>query len=174
MSTHEGAHDLVVTCELLIDEPGVHGPFSLENAEVLTSVLRDGGLRDVTVQAMSRRCVQVRWMNGGSACLSSGVHSRSHRAAWCPVRSRRERRARQADGRDGCGPRSGRDRVRGLGPDRLRAQTGNLTAGSITPLASGSRSARAPQHGSAQGALAGPLARRAPPRSSPARARASE
>ena len=33
--------------------PSVRGPFSLEDAGVLTSVLRDGGLQDVTVTAMS-------------------------------------------------------------------------------------------------------------------------
>ena len=33
--------------------PTVRGPFSLEDADVLTSVLRDGGLQDVTVEAMS-------------------------------------------------------------------------------------------------------------------------
>jgi SAM-dependent methyltransferase len=33
--------------------PSVRGPFSLENVDVLTSVLRDGGLEDVTVEAMS-------------------------------------------------------------------------------------------------------------------------
>jgi SAM-dependent methyltransferase len=33
--------------------PGVRGPFSLENVDVLTSVLRDSGLEDVTVEAMS-------------------------------------------------------------------------------------------------------------------------
>jgi ubiquinone/menaquinone biosynthesis C-methylase UbiE len=32
---------------------GVRGPFSLENAEVLSSVLADGGLQDVAVEAMS-------------------------------------------------------------------------------------------------------------------------
>ncbi|MEA2411868.1 MAG: hypothetical protein QOC77_2429 [Thermoleophilaceae bacterium] len=33
--------------------PSVRGPFSLDTAEVLSSVLRDGGLQDVTVEAMS-------------------------------------------------------------------------------------------------------------------------
>jgi hypothetical protein len=33
--------------------PGVRGPFSLDNAVTLTSVLRDGGLQDVTVDAIS-------------------------------------------------------------------------------------------------------------------------
>jgi SAM-dependent methyltransferase len=33
--------------------PNVRGPFSLENAAVLTSVLQDGGLQDVTVQAIA-------------------------------------------------------------------------------------------------------------------------
>jgi ubiquinone/menaquinone biosynthesis C-methylase UbiE len=33
--------------------PNVRGPFSLEDPDVLTSVLRDGGLQDVTVEAMS-------------------------------------------------------------------------------------------------------------------------
>jgi SAM-dependent methyltransferase len=33
--------------------PNVRGPFSLDTPDVLTSVLRDGGLDDVTVQAMS-------------------------------------------------------------------------------------------------------------------------
>ncbi|MEA2213867.1 MAG: hypothetical protein QOF83_3815 [Solirubrobacteraceae bacterium] len=33
--------------------PNVRGPFSLDTPDVLTSVLRDGGLEDVTVQAMS-------------------------------------------------------------------------------------------------------------------------
>ncbi len=33
--------------------PSVRGPFSLDSVEVLTSVLRDGGLEDVTVQTMS-------------------------------------------------------------------------------------------------------------------------
>jgi SAM-dependent methyltransferase len=33
--------------------PSVRGPFSLESADVLTSVLLDGGLEDVTVEAMS-------------------------------------------------------------------------------------------------------------------------
>jgi ubiquinone/menaquinone biosynthesis C-methylase UbiE len=33
--------------------PSVRGPFSLDTAEVLSPVLRDGGLEDVTVEAMS-------------------------------------------------------------------------------------------------------------------------
>lgn len=33
--------------------PNVRGPFSLDTPDLLTSVLRDGGLEDVTVQAMS-------------------------------------------------------------------------------------------------------------------------
>lgn len=33
--------------------PNVRGPFSLDTPDVLTSVLRDGGLEDVTVEAMS-------------------------------------------------------------------------------------------------------------------------
>jgi SAM-dependent methyltransferase len=33
--------------------PTVRGPFSLEDADVVTSVLREGGLQDVTVDAMS-------------------------------------------------------------------------------------------------------------------------
>ncbi len=33
--------------------PNVRGPFSLDTRDVLTSVLRDGGLEDVTVEAMS-------------------------------------------------------------------------------------------------------------------------
>jgi hypothetical protein len=33
--------------------PNVRGPFSLDTPDVLTSVLRDGGLEDVTVKAMS-------------------------------------------------------------------------------------------------------------------------
>jgi hypothetical protein len=33
--------------------PSVRGPFSLDSPDVLTSVLRDGGLEDVTVEAMS-------------------------------------------------------------------------------------------------------------------------
>jgi SAM-dependent methyltransferase len=33
--------------------PGVRGPFSLDNTVTLTSVLRDGGLEDVTVDAIS-------------------------------------------------------------------------------------------------------------------------
>ena len=33
--------------------PSVRGPFSLDTPDVLTSVLRDGGLQDVTVNAMS-------------------------------------------------------------------------------------------------------------------------
>lgn len=33
--------------------PNVRGPFSLDTLDVLTSVLRDGGLEDVTIEAMS-------------------------------------------------------------------------------------------------------------------------
>jgi hypothetical protein len=33
--------------------PGVRGPFSLDNAEALSSVLAGGGLQDLTVDAMS-------------------------------------------------------------------------------------------------------------------------
>lgn len=45
--------------------PSVRGPFSLDNAGTLTSVLRDGGLQDVTVKA-----------------ISTPMHARSLREWW--------------------------------------------------------------------------------------------
>jgi hypothetical protein len=103
--------------------PNVPGQFALDTPDVLTSVLRDGGLEDVAVKAMSTP------MRAASRGGIVGARAQARGAARdCTGRDgsrgpRRDRRARDPVRHQGGCRRRWRNRVRGLGADWLGPQS---------------------------------------------------